>query len=364
MSIESDLKKDGIENIRSMNTLTINKLAKRIAESLCEAFPSLNLDYDELFIRLSRINMYKAKMPKGFSEANYFYKNSSIYFNEDLKTDHMIDYAIHEAIHHLQEIKDKKGYLLRLGLCDFSEFKIYGMALNEAAVQYMASKAVNSKKESVKYYGITFSTTSPNCYSLECNLLEQLIYITGEDSLIDSTFHSNDEFKYDLIEFFGETSFYTIQKNLDTLLYAEEDLIKLNNKLQQEEENSKNLVKIVNKIDITRQKISNTYIETQNLIIFSYFNKAFKKIKDLEQLDEYRRKLYNFKDLIGTYDNYTFFNDYYVEQMARLEEKHHALENATSLIPISNNKIVAFFRAIKNMILKPKEELTKPKEEK
>lgn len=64
MSVESDLKKDGIEITEPVDTLSVNKLAKRIAQSLCDAFPSLNLDYNELFIRLSRINMYKAKMPK------------------------------------------------------------------------------------------------------------------------------------------------------------------------------------------------------------------------------------------------------------------------------------------------------------
>lgn len=352
MSIESDLKKDGIEVIRELDTLTINQLAKRIAESLCEAFPALNLDYTDLFAQLSRVNMYYAKMPKGLSEANYFYKNRSIYFNENLELENMLEYAVHESIHYLQERKDKKNYLLRLGLCDFAEFRIYGMALNEAAVQYMAEKAINHEKDQIKYYGITFPTISSSCYSIECNLLEQLIYLTGEDSLIDSTFYSNDEFKYDLVDLCGEKEFFTIQKNLDIILYAEEDLIKLNCQLQNTEENSKSMIKIVQKIDMTREKIANTYFETQNLIISSYFDHAFKAIQDLEGLESYRRKLYQYKDYIGTNDTYSFYHNYYIMQMTKLEEKQNSIENAVhSLVPVTNNKLLAFFRAIKRLFV-------------
>ena len=64
------------------------------------------------------------------------------------------EFAIHECIHYLQERKDKKNFLIRMGLCDYTEFKIYGLALNEAAVQLMASKIIGIKKEFVKYFGI------------------------------------------------------------------------------------------------------------------------------------------------------------------------------------------------------------------
>ena len=41
-----------------------------------------------------------------------------------------------------------------MGLCDYTEFKIYGLGLNEAAVQLMASYATDAPIESVKYYGL------------------------------------------------------------------------------------------------------------------------------------------------------------------------------------------------------------------
>ena len=195
MSIESDLRKDGIEVIQKLDTLTVNTLARNIASKLCNTFPNFGLDESKLFIKLSRLNMYVAKMPEGMAEANYFYKNNSIYFNEHIPPEDREEFAIHECIHHIQEVKDKKNCLIRMGLCDYTEFKIYGLALNEAVVQLMASKVIGIPKDSVKYYGINFGTVSPSYYPLECCLASQLAYLFGEDLLFDSTLNSNDNFK-------------------------------------------------------------------------------------------------------------------------------------------------------------------------
>ena len=195
MSIETDLRKDGIEVTKKLDTLQINSIANNIAMKLCETFPEYNLNQNELFIRLSRLDMYRAKMPEGMAEANYFYKNTSIYFNEHIPDDDLEEFAIHECIHYLQEVKDKRNYLIRMGLCDYTEFKIYGLGLNEAAVQLMASKVNGIPKEYVKYFGISFETISPSYYPLECCLVNQLAYLVGEDVLFESTLNSNDNFK-------------------------------------------------------------------------------------------------------------------------------------------------------------------------
>ena len=47
-----------------------------------------------------------------------------------------------------------KGKLVKLGLCDFTDIKLSGMALNEAAVQLMASIANRCEKDTVKYYNM------------------------------------------------------------------------------------------------------------------------------------------------------------------------------------------------------------------
>ncbi len=41
MSIETDLKKDGIEITQSLDTLKINLIARNISQKICETFPKL-----------------------------------------------------------------------------------------------------------------------------------------------------------------------------------------------------------------------------------------------------------------------------------------------------------------------------------
>ena len=52
-----------------------------IAKKLVDNFPEQNFNYHELFCKISRLNMYIAKIPSGVA-AKYFYKNSSIYFSK------------------------------------------------------------------------------------------------------------------------------------------------------------------------------------------------------------------------------------------------------------------------------------------
>lgn len=361
MGIESELKKDGIEVIKRLDTLKINSLARNISMKLCETFPNFGLNQDELFIKLSRLDMYIAKMPEGMAEANYFYKNSSIYFNEHIPEEDLEEFAIHECIHHIQEVKDKKNYLIRMGLCDYTEFKIYGLGLNEAAVQLMASKVIGIEKESVKYFGINFSTSSPSYYPLECCLVEQLAYLIGEDVLFESTINSNDNFKNKFAEATSYKTFMAIENALDEILYHEEEIVKLNNKIANIDDRNRKVDNMFKKIQELKDEITLTFMRTQNLIISSYFDSSFNNITNLENLELFRRKLYHFKDYLGSAEGYTFFNDYYIQKMDELEKKYNLLENGgidTSMIviPKKTSKIMSIFRAIKKLLFRNVEE--------
>ena len=72
MSVESDLKKDGIEVIEPLSTLKINSIARNVAQKICAAFPNYGFDSNDLFIKLSRLNMYKAKMPERNGRSKLF----------------------------------------------------------------------------------------------------------------------------------------------------------------------------------------------------------------------------------------------------------------------------------------------------
>ncbi len=356
MSIESDLRKDGIEVTEKLDTLKINSIARNVSIKLCDTFPEFNLNQNELFIKLSRLNMYKAKMPEGMAEANYFYKNTSIYFNEHIQDEDLEEFAIHECIHYLQEVKDKRNYLLRMGLCDYTEFKIYGLGLNEAAVQLMASKVNGIPKEYVKYFGISFETTSPSYYPLECCLVNQLAYIVGEDVLFESTLNSNDNFKEQFANLTSPKTFMAVQNAIDDILNSEEEIIKLNNKIAAIDDRNKKVDGMLEKIDELKSEISLTFMRTQNLIISSYFDASFNSISNLEEVENYRRKLYNFKDCLGCMEGYTFFNDYYVNKMMELEKKYNSIENgevetAIKVITKKENIFVSIFKAIKRLLL-------------
>lgn len=112
---------------------------------------------------------------------------------------------------------------------------------------------------------------------------------------------------------------------------------------------------MLKKIDELKSEIMLTFMRTQNLIISSYFDKAFENISNLEEVENYRRKLYTFKDYLGCTEGYTFFNDYYVNKMEQLENKYIALENgnvenAIKLITKKESKIISFFKALKKLI--------------
>ena len=92
-------------------------------------------------------------------------------------------------------------------------------------------------------------------------------------------------------------------------------------------------------------------MRTQNLIISSFFDKSFNSITNLEELDIYRRKLENFRHLIGIQEGYFFFDNYYIEKMCALEHKCNILENGgieTAVVITRKNKGISLFKKFKN----------------
>lgn len=351
MNIEKDLKKDGISVIKPLDTLTITLIAKYVTEKLISAFPFYGFNYNKLFIKISNIPMYIADIPSSMGEASYFYKNSSIYFKDGLSNEDMKKYAVHEFIHAYQEIKDKNNILYKLGLCDFTGFKVRGMALNEGAVQLAACKALKTKSEVVKYYDIEFTTNTPTCYPIICNLVNQMSYITGEAILFDSTFNSNNKFIKSFINLCGEKTFYRIQNNLDKILHLEEKIVSLSSRLEKEIFSEEFIAKASGKIGMYKSIIKNTFIESQQLILTSYFNKAINNVYSAQEIEDYRIKLYNYRDLLGVTENYSFFNDYYINMMAKLDERYEALENVElAIIPYRRNVFDIIIQKIRTLI--------------
>ena len=352
MSIEADLRKDGITVVEPLDNSSVISIAKTVSEKLYLAFPNFGYSFEDYFEKLSNVPMYIATIPNGFSEASYFYKNSSIYYRDGMGLEDLCKYSVHEFIHHLQERKNEKGELLRLGLCKPRGSKFTGMALNEAAVQILASNTLNYTFENVEYYGITFSTISPDVYPLLCNLVTQMAYVTGEDTLFNSTFNSNDNFKNKFMALCGEKAYKTIVTNLDKILYSEEDIIKINNILQNEDLSFSKSTKLINRVETLKSEIRSLYLNTQEIIITSYFNTLYSSLVTENDIENFRKNLYSFQELIGTTQNYYFFNNFYIEMMEKLDRKFDIVAGSTYLIPAKNNKLMQFINYIRKLISK------------
>ena len=323
MSIDSTLKKEGINVIGELNTLDINKIASNIAEKICSAFPEHHLNQSDLFISIARLNMYVAEMPDSSAGAKYYYKNNSIYFNKNMDLDTLNTLSLHECIHFIQELKDKHGKLLRMGLYDLSSRSKTGMALNEAAVQLMASLANKSMKDTVKYYNMEFTTESPDFYPIETALIKQMIYFTGSYPLFHSTLYSNNIFKNTFISKTSNSVYNKIEYNFDLLLHYQEELGIASYKLSTISDNQKlsKVRKLREKVNVLKEVILNKTLEIQKTILTECFNKEFSLIRNADDITLFKTRLANFESTLITNENDTTYTDYCREIEVKLEEK-------------------------------------------
>ena len=331
MGINSVLKREGIEEIEPLDTLTVNKIAKRISTKLATTFAQHNLTESSLFIEISRLKMYTATMPNDLSGAKYVWLNQAIYFRKGAKFEEIEEFATHECLHYLQELKDNKGNLIRLGLYDFAEGGVKGMAINEAAVQTMAGKANKSNPDKVKYYDISLETISPDYYPLECALLSQLTYFTGSYPLYHSTLYSDDIFKDTVNSKFGKKAYKNLRDAFDILMQKQANLSMLTTALQ-ETTNNRRTKKIDKTIEKYKEEIADLFLKIQNYIIKNGFEKEFKTTKNMDDLLHFKDRLYQFKDLIGYTLGYNFYNEFYIQTMTEFEKKKEYIEQYGEIV--------------------------------
>jgi len=321
LSISSILKKENIKIVRQLNIEEVNILSRDIAIKLCLAFPEHNLNRQDLFYSFCSLNMYIADLGSDSSGAKYLSKNNSIYFNESIEFD--------KIPHFIQSSKISQNKCM--GVYNFHS----GLALNEAGVQIMASEANMSNMSEEKYFDIFLNTNSPNYYPLECALVNQMTYFTGTFPFFHSILNSDDIFKNTFVSQFNKKIYKTICNKLDKLLYMETDLSCYISELEYIE-NVKE-IRNLNQI-ISRQKsnISKLFYEIQNYIIENCFSCEFNNIRTAEDLSEFKFSLYNFKEIIGHNDNYTFYNNFYCDMMNKLETKKEEIEKFGELSLFEN----------------------------
>ena len=319
MNIEYLLKREGISNIVELDAGSIKAISKDIAIKLCLAFPEHDLDRQALYNSFCNLNMYMADLPKDSSGAKFISGSDSIYFNRDLDVSAIPDIAMHECIHYIQESR-LLGKTTPVGLTSFSS----GLALNEAGIQLMASEANMSDMVGEKYFDITINTISPNYYPLECTLVNQLSYFTGTYPLYHSVLNSDEVFKNTFCAKFNQRIYNRIVRQLDKLLHMENTLNSYINEL--ENADKVNDIKELNRlISEQKQNIKRLFFNIQNFVIRNCFASEYNHINTMEDLHDLKIKLYNFKNIIGTSDGYTFYNDFYRDLMNAFENKKEEL---------------------------------------
>lgn len=334
MHINKYFKQLNIEPIAEIDIREKCEFANRAAMVIVDKF--YDLDYLKIVDIIQHTQMYTAKIPNNLSPVNYSYLDGILYISEKLELDINNEFVLHEVIHRLQEYRNKKNKLLQLGLCDILETSIKGLALNEAAVQYIVKNVLNGENEIVEVYGMKIPTISKNYYPILTNLIEQMIFAVGENILVDSTLNSNNEFKYSAIDLMGESTYYEIQNNFDKIMDVKNQILK-----------NENQTNVKDNIDL----IKRIYIETQHKILTSYFNKELKAVKDIDQLKVFGDKLLNYRNLIGSDEGQALYDEYYKEMLNKIQEKEFSFQNR-ALIVVKENKIINVFNRIKNYIQK------------
>ena len=331
MKIDFLLKNEGIEVVKELSKKEVSTIAKDVAIKLCLAFPEHNLSRLSLYNALSLLKMYYANLPKDFSGAKYILDNSSIYFNSNLPFENIPSTAMHECIHFIQHYNSTQNF----GLVTSSKHT----ALNEAAVQLMASEANMNPETEVKYFDIDLKTISPDFYPLECSLLNQITYFTGTYPLYNSVIYSNDVFKNTFTTKFSKNAYLNIIKRLDSILNLETEI---NCYIEEmiNETNSKSIKKLDKIINYKKQKIMTVFFQAQNYIMRTCFMAEFNTLRNYEDIHNFKNKLYDYKNIIGCNENYSYYNVFYRSMMNLLETKKEQIK-ASGEINLLSNKSTA-----------------------
>lgn len=352
----------GINAIKEIEFEVKEEIADTIANLLAREFEKLN--YREVKAKLLKTPMYIAEVPKQYYGVVFLHDNSTIYIDSKIDILDLSERVIHEFIHAIQIVKDKKNNIQKVGVCEFNEFKATGIGLNEAAVQYITSKIANKEYKYVEKYEVVAKTYNEERYPLMCNLILQLIYVTGENVFLDSILNSKEDFEYKIMENCGEGAYITVVNGLDKMLYAEEENIQLFKILEKYKQTSnentdyttteQEIYKTMAKIENNRKTIKDTYIKLENLILNSYFNRYFSKIETLDDIITYRKDLYNYKEIYGmnSFDNE--YNKYYANKIKELEEKRINIMRKSGQFSLvkTDNKILNIFSKIRATLLK------------
>lgn len=339
-------KNEGISNFQKFSEFQINKLCTNVAKSLSMFLNDYGLTEDHLFSVLKTLNMYSADFIESNISAKYHFEKNTIFINRKLDLCCPDSVLIHECIHFLQS-EIEKDKVIRMGLYNVRSYKNKGLALNEAAVQMMTSQTLGIKPSNITYFDLKFTAPSPDYYPIETALLRQMSYFTGTYPLFYSTLYSTNLFKDVFSNITSKKLYDDISYNMNKLMKLQDKFLKVQN--EEIDENKKESLK-----DAFKKDIQWIVIDIQKSIFQNAFKKQFKKIQNLQDIQNFRTSLLNFGNyLIELPEENSFeqFRDSITSDLISLEielERKGYIENTNinkSLSPI-NNYSFSFFRTL------------------
>lgn len=344
MKIEKKLKKLGIKETKEFTQEEKDLVANNVTVSLTMAFPILKSEQANILNKIQNANMFYAKTSENLPKINYIYENHKIYFDESVEIQNITDAMLHEIIHFMQDVRKKNGKLDRMGLCNFNELSLHGLGINEGAVQYVSAKALNSGVQTVKTFEIVLRTISPNYYPVLTNIIEQIIFLIGEDELVKAIILNDEEFE--------NTFFNTFEENAQDIIKLFDEIINYNVKNNKEIEIKKAKEQVEDKSKTDQLK--NLYIQAQDLIMRTFFEKQYKLLQTEEDVQNLSTKLENYIKLTGKieingqyYSNCDSFKSKFMNKLDKQLIKIHGQKSKMALAVVYGGRINRLLNKIK-----------------
>lgn len=329
MNVDKRLKELDIVPTRKMEFNEINYISQTVAKKLADNIQELSDSYNELYMRIFNCNMSYAHIDEKFGDVVYFYPNNTLYFDDSFKENKLInEYVIHECLHYLQNFKNFDGNEKKIGMCNFTEFKIWGLGLNEAIIQCIASKANGETPHRWQNNEISIYTLNNDYYPYLTSLAMELVFFTGKKWVVKEIIDGTDYFENNL--------YNTFEENTEKILEYFDEILNENNKTDKDTE-----------------KIIQLYLKAQKEMYETYFNKMCNRVNSLEEIRDYTEKLEEARkisaSILGTSMKEYELSKYLNEIESKFNRKYMELyqkKYKKALVVSNQNKIINFLRRI------------------
>lgn len=325
--ITKDIKK--FNNVAKVDDSIKQKLVSVVAENIVSTFSEHKLSYDDICNTLLEVNLYTADMTSDSDSGildKYFPYTNTIYVNADIFEKAISDYnienidigLIHEFIHALQVQRNKKE-ITRIGMYDLSNR--YGLGMNEAATQYIASNVCGNYFSHVKYFNLDFLTISENYYPIETAIIYQMSFFTGSFPLVSSALFGDFLFQNTFIEQTSKETYEKIVATIDHIIgiqnqLSHEYIFLANSKL-----NEKNRIKKLNSIKEKKEYLKKVILDTQKLIYEESFKSMLDKVETLSDVRNMQIALAKFENLVIISEDDYSYDQFKDLMMTKLKER-------------------------------------------